>query len=194
MSGVTGPQFAFLAFLLIPTLLPLEVSKGVETISGPLTMKTKLIAFAISFAIFSSCEDASRPVPNQDVVLTNAQVIFGHLGSFRINPDILYKLENNTLYTTHRLPSIDLQNLPPFYPATVSDSLKSAVSTLFQNLPSALTSSSSHVVGSYFPDVGYAYIQIKKDSLIQYWDLEGSLPADLQNFSAQLNNLLAKLE
>lgn len=157
-------------------------------------MKFKLPALALSLVMLTSCQDAYRPAPTEKVIPPYKQVIFGHLGSFMVNPDILYKLENNTIYTTHRQATMDMENLPAFYPVNVSDSLRNAVETLFAGLPSALTNNTSHSVGVYFPDVGYSYISVSKGEQIQYWYLQATLPAELNDFSKSLMGILAKLE
>jgi hypothetical protein len=159
-------------------------------------MKQALFTIALLFFFLTSCNQSDIS-PSDSVkgttVVTSSQFVFGHLGSFKSNPDCLYKFENNNLYTTHPQPGIDVNNPSPFYQINASDSIKAAIKDLLSNIPSSFSTNTSHEVGSYFPDVGFTYFQIQDPDKKSYWFIQANTPSDVTPFASQLNNIIHKL-
>jgi hypothetical protein len=120
-------------------------------------------------------------------------VVFGHLGSFIMNPDCLYKFENNVLYTTHHKPSIDVNNPPSYYEINASDSIKTVLKNLLSNIPSSILTNTSHEIGVYFPDMGYTYLQIQDQEKKSYWMIQANTASDVTPFASQLMTIMNKL-
>lgn len=98
-------------------------------------------------------------------------MIFGHIGSFCNKCDVLYKIENGQLYTTNHQLQIDPANVQfVILPSAKYDSVKDLVG----KLPGAIYNEKSQMIGSYFPDVGHTYIEIKNSSVNQSWYIEAN--------------------
>jgi hypothetical protein len=109
-------------------------------------MKQIIVTITIVYFL-TGCNQANiAPSNSKEMPLTlgTSTYVFGHFGSFIKNPDCLYKFENDILYTTHRQPSIDVNNPPAYVQITALDSIKTALKNLLSNIPSSIIANSSH--------------------------------------------------
>jgi hypothetical protein len=144
----------------------------------------------ICLIILISCKDSSVPVISRPCHYD--YVVFGSLGSFRMNPDVLFKVINDSVFTTNRLPVINV-NMPPAYrPFLTPDSLVTAFKMLAADIPDQLCSESRENIGSAsIPDSGYIYIEIGTSNSRQHWNVLSS-PPYLANFIKQLGKDLSE--
>jgi hypothetical protein len=147
----------------------------------------------------SSCQLVPKPNQKKDVSVPttqNAVYTFGHLDSFIQNPDILFKYDNQTkqVSSTHYQAEIDVTNPPAFEPLTVSTQLTNSLDSLLANIPSAITSNSTHQLGGPFPDVGYSYLQIETVNQKNNWSLLPVQTQEVSPFANQLMKIMNELE
>jgi hypothetical protein len=164
------------------------------SMNKPMVNKNILAITLVYFLV--GCNQANITPSNSKETpptLGTSAYVFGHLGSFIMNPDCLYKFENDILYTTHRQPSIDVNNPPAYVQITASDSIKAALKNLLSNVPSSIVANSTHQGGSYFPDMGYTYLQIQDQDKKSYWSIQANTPSDVTTFASQLMKLMNKL-
>jgi len=118
-------------------------------------------------------------------------MIFGHMGSFCLNCDALYKIENGKLYgANHQLiQELDKVNLVQF-----PDDKYEIVRTLPSEIPNQLLTGQSTNIGSYAPDAGHFYIEISQNHVKHHWYIEErNTPTYLTNFLSDLRNGMTSL-
>jgi hypothetical protein len=154
-------------------------------------MKQPILNSVLLVLVIASCETRDNEVSSKEPNPLTDVIVFGHFDSFIKNPDVLFKLENNTLYTTKMQENIDVQNPPTFYTMSVNDSIVSAATSILKNPPSTLLSSTSHQIGFNNPDVGFSYFQVGSYQNGKYWHIAagGNLTSDQLQFATSLVQL-----
>ena len=150
-------------------------------------------AYLLILIIFlASCEKKEVIPTSGDPVLSIEYLIFGHIDGFCMKCDVLYKIEAGQLYSTHYQQRIDVPN-PQF---TLLDSSHYELAcNLITEVPADLLNEKTETVGSYFPDVGRYYIEIKKGNSTRHWFIEGkNVPDYLQPFINDMNIALVSLQ
>jgi hypothetical protein len=139
---------------------------------------------------FSSCVNDNEPEIEKGGLQSGNQYVPGHLASFMIKPDILFKYDVSTatLYATERQSTIDL-NHPQFVRTLeVSDSIKTALDQLFSNIPNAILSNSNHDIGDYGADMGFTYLEIDSQQIKYYWRLQSNqVSPEIEAFKRSLD-------
>lgn len=135
------------------------------------------------------CKEDGMP-PDPKPPLTD-YLVFGHLGSFCMNCDVLYKIENESLYTTGKVAHVD-----PTHPSFTLLPLSQyqLVKDLPSEFPSQLLNEKAESIGSYFPDVGATYIEVKQNGTVHHWYIQaGSTPSYLVEFIKQVTTAETEL-
>jgi len=148
---------------------------------------TSSLLFFVFLILVASCvNDVASPVNTDDYFL------FGTLGAFRVNPDILFKVKDGQVYTTQRQRFIDVNNLPAFAHLAASDSLLNAIRNLRPMLPAQLLTESQEFLGQPLPDAGHLYIEIGNSLTKRHWYLEANPPSYLVQYQTRLRNVISK--
>ena len=88
-----------------------------------------------------------------------AEFTFGYYGAFIRNPDLLVMVKQDSFFTTHRQPYVDLKR-PAWYPLKISDSLKVAFLNFSTTIPTQLWSEPDGPIGVPMADGSKFYISI----------------------------------
>ena len=105
----------------------------------------------------------------------------------------MLKVEGNRVYTTNRLPAIDVNAMPLFYMLNGSDSLLNSIKTLTTNIPAQLLMTKTETVGTMVADAGHLYVEVRKGGISQHWFIEANAPGYLTNFTALVRGVLWKV-
>lgn len=119
-------------------------------------------------------------------------VVFGHVGGFCKDCDVLYKIKNDTVYTTKFSTNLDPKTAV-FSFLTVVDSFSLAGSLPYSTPPKLLEEQST-VIGTYRPDLGHYYIEVRIHDSIHHWYVEASnVPDYLTSYLADIQKVMNDL-
>ena len=160
-------------------------------------MKSRWLSISgIAFLSFLSNCTYNDLVSGKTVPVSSIDyLMFGHLGGFCMECDVVYKIVDGKLFgASHQMISdpdaIQLTELP-----TSSYNL---VSLLTRQIPMPLVAGSTtsiNIVGTPFPDVGSMYLEVSQNKKVYRWYIRSAdLPSDLQAFIDSVQDALGKLK
>lgn len=119
-------------------------------------------------------------------------LIFGHVGGFCMNCDVLYKIENDSIYATKFSTNLNPDSAVfSFLKLTSKDSL---VGRLPYTIPAALFNEQSVEIGAPRPDVGHYYLAVSTRDIVRHWYIEAyGVPDYLKPYLANVQTAMSKL-
>lgn len=125
-------------------------------------------------------------------VTRNDYLIFGHVSGFCLNCDVLYKIENDSIYTTKFCTNLDPGTAVFSFLKAVDDN--SPAGELTREIPSKLLNEQNTFIGAPRPDVGHYYFEVKIGGKIKHWYVEAAgVPDYLTSYMADVKTVMNNL-